>query len=106
VSGTGSISEVRNKTGSVVANEGLQTYIKTEPKAEGEVIPLYEGGGTVMMKEPIPEPEKQPLRQENGQGSQKLSARVETQTPGKEEEPAFMKYMRGVNFNVDDKAYL
>jgi hypothetical protein len=46
---------------------------------EGEVIPLYEEGGTIMIKDP---------------------------EASKKEEPEFMKYMKGVNLNFDDKAYM
>lgn len=73
----------------------------------GEYIDVYEDGGTMMIKDPdIIRKQSDPDQQQTG------SIQIEREQPTKaggaaaEEEPDFMKYIKGCNMNFDDKAYL
>ena len=105
---------VSRTNGSVVPvnQDGLKTYIRAdeESKEVGEYIDVYEDGGTMMIKDPeaLREFQEASASQDTAQ-EQTGSISIQRQRPEMskaDEEPDFMKYIRGVNMNFDDKAYL
>ena len=68
------------------------------PEPEGDEIPLYEQGGTMLFR-----PEDQ--TQKGNTGRQPSAGSVKEMKVA-EEEPDFMKYIKGVNLKANDQAYL